>query len=124
MAPPLLSLLLLFLLLLSPTTAIKFVLQSYRYAPAKCIWNTAHTNALVIVTANISPGPLKESRGDQRVDVEIIDSSPEKRVYLSKRDIQGETRLAITTHAEGELGVCFRNWMSTCELASADEKRA
>ncbi|KAJ7823633.1 hypothetical protein B0H14DRAFT_2826350 [Mycena olivaceomarginata] len=38
-----------------------------------------------------------------RVDIEIIDSSPEKRVYLSKRDIKGETRLAV--------GVCFKNYL-------------
>jgi len=75
------------------------------YPPSKCIWNAAHTNALVIVTANVGPGE------NQRVDVEIIDSSPQKNVYLSKRGIKAETRLAITTHAEGEVGVCFRNFL-------------
>jgi hypothetical protein len=86
-----------------PTHAIKFALQAHRYPPSKCIWNAAHMNALVIVTANVGPGP------NQRVDIEIIDSSPQKNVYLHKKNINGETRLAITSHAEGEVGVCFKN---------------
>ncbi|TFL04631.1 emp24/gp25L/p24 family/GOLD-domain-containing protein [Pterulicium gracile] len=84
-------------------TAIKFVLPANKYPLAKCIWNTAHENELVIVTANVGPG------AKQRVDIEIVDSSPNKNVYLSKKDIKQETRLAITTHAEGEVGVCFKN---------------
>jgi len=93
------------LLLLTPSIhAIKFALQSYRYPPTKCIWNTAHTNSLVIVTANVGPGEK------QRVDVEIVDSA-QKNIYLSKRGIKGETRLAITTHSEGEVGVCFKNYL-------------
>ncbi|KAI0302403.1 emp24/gp25L/p24 family/GOLD-domain-containing protein [Multifurca ochricompacta] len=88
-----------------PTSAIKFALQAHRYPPAKCIWNAAHPNALVIVTANVGPGP------DQRVEIEIIDSSPQKNVYLHKKGINGETRLAITAHSEGEVGVCFRNYL-------------
>jgi hypothetical protein len=95
--------LLVVLLQTQSTHAIKFALQSYRYPPPKCIWNPAHINTLVIVTANVGPG------AGQRVDIEIIDSSPERRVYLSKKDIKGETRLAITTHFEGEVGVCLKN---------------
>jgi p24 family protein delta-1 len=91
------------LFLTLPSSAIKFALQSHRYPPAKCIWNTAHTNALVIVTANVGPG------SGQRVDVEIVDSSPQKNVYLHKRNINDETRLAVTAHADGEVGVCFKN---------------
>jgi len=87
------------------TSAIKFVLPAQRYPPAKCIWNAAHVNALVVVTANVGAG------ANQRVDIEIIDSSPEKNVYLHKRGINGETRLAITSHAEGEVGVCFKNYI-------------
>ncbi|KAG6332440.1 hypothetical protein ID866_6646 [Astraeus odoratus] len=102
---PTLSLLL--LLLLAPfSLAIKFVLPPSRFPPEKCIWNAAHTHALVIVTANVGPGV------SQRVDVEIIDSTPQRNVYLSKRDINGETRLAVTAHAEGEVGVCFKNWLA------------
>ena len=101
------SLLPLVVLLSLPTqvTSIKFNLPASRYPAAKCIWNTAHTNALVIVTANVAPG------ASQRVDIEIIDSSPQRNVYLSKRGIDGEARLAITTHEEGEVGVCLRNYV-------------
>jgi hypothetical protein len=93
----------LFLAYPTPTNGVKFALQAHRYPPSKCIWNAAHMNALVIVTANVSPGL------NQRVDIEIIDSSPQKNVYLHKKNINGETRLAITAHAEGEVGVCFKN---------------
>ncbi len=62
-------------------------------------------NALVIVTANVAPGL------NQRVDIEIIDSSPQKNVYLHKKNINGETRLAITAHADGEVGVCVKNYL-------------
>jgi|ERR1700733_4075671 p24 family protein delta-1 len=106
---PRISLLLFLSFLLQPLliSAIKFNLQSYRFPPAKCIWNAAHPNTLVIVTANVGPGE------SQRVDVEILDSSPQKNVYLRKKGINGETRLAITTHADGEVGVCFRNYMDS-----------
>jgi len=89
-----------------PTLAVKFNLQSYRFPPQKCIWNNVHENTLVIVTANVGPGEY------QRVDVEIVDSSANRNVYLSKKDIKGETRLAVTTHAEGEVGICFKNYMA------------
>ena len=91
----------------TPTNAVKFALQAHHYPPSKCIWNAAHMNALVIVTANVAPG-LK-----QRVDIEIIDSSPQKNVYLHKKNINGETRLAITAHSDGEVGVCFKNHLDS-----------
>lgn len=100
-----LPLLLLLLSTLHLVAAIKFNLQAYQYPPVKCIWNTAHINNLVIVTANVGPGE------NQRVDISIIDSSENHNVYLSKKGIKGETRLAITTHTEGEVGVCFRNYI-------------
>ncbi|KAE9404945.1 hypothetical protein BT96DRAFT_877058 [Gymnopus androsaceus JB14] len=90
-------------LLTGSSSAIKFNLQAYRYPIQKCIWNPIHNNALVIVTANVGPGE------GQKVDIEIVDSSPQKNVYLSKKNINGETRLAVTSHAEGEVGVCFKN---------------
>jgi hypothetical protein len=86
-------------------SAIKFNLPAYQYPPTKCIWNAAHTNSLVIVTANVGPGE------NQRVDVSILDSSENRNIYLSKKGIKGETRLAITTHADGEVGVCFKNYI-------------
>ncbi|KAJ7064741.1 emp24/gp25L/p24 family/GOLD-domain-containing protein [Mycena amicta] len=104
--PTLAALFLLLSLALVPSThAIKFSLPPARFPGTKCIWNPAHNNALVIVTANVGPGE------HQRVDVEIIDSSPQKNVYLSKRNINGETRLAVTSHADGEVGVCFKNYL-------------
>ncbi|KAL0959879.1 hypothetical protein HGRIS_011548 [Hohenbuehelia grisea] len=110
----LLSLPLLILLLLQPLPAVgvKFVLPALRNPPGKCIWNTAHTNTLVIVTANVGKGE------GQRVDIEIVDSSEHRNVYLSKKDIKAETRLAVTTHAEGELGVCFRNYITGTDTGS------
>ncbi|KAL1746738.1 emp24/gp25L/p24 family/GOLD-domain-containing protein [Schizophyllum fasciatum] len=93
------------LTLIVPALAIKFNLPASKYPQAKCIWNTAHKNTLVIVTANVAKGDK------QRVDIDIIDSSPQKNVYLSKRGIEGETRLAVTTHVSGEVGVCFKNYL-------------
>jgi hypothetical protein len=97
---------------LQSVVGIKFNLPAYRYPPQKCIWNTAHPNSLVIVTANVGPGV------DQRVDIEIVDSSPNRNIYLSKKGIKAETRLAITTHGEGEVGVCLRNYVEngTCSI--------
>ncbi|KAI0701057.1 emp24/gp25L/p24 family/GOLD-domain-containing protein [Cytidiella melzeri] len=98
------------LLLLTPVYAIKFEIQAHRYPPSKCIWNTAHLGALVIVTANVGPGE------GQRLDIEIVDSGPEKNVYLSKRNIKGESRFAITAHSEeGDVGVCFKNYLDIGE---------
>ncbi|KAF8137436.1 emp24/gp25L/p24 family/GOLD-domain-containing protein [Boletus edulis] len=104
MFPTALSLLLLSLLPFS--NAIKFALPPAKLPTEKCIWNAAHINALVIVTANVSPGP------NQRIDIEIIDATPQRNVYLSKKDIKGETRLAVTAHAEDEIGVCFKNHLA------------
>lgn len=101
-------------LLLSSANAIKFEIQAYRYPPAKCVWNTAHKGALVIVTANVGPGE------GQRLDIEIVDSGPEKNVYLNKRGIVGEARFAITAHnEEGDVGVCFRNYLDVGAYESA-----
>jgi len=36
--------------------AVKFKLQAERYPQPKCIWNSAHDNELVIVTANVGGG--------------------------------------------------------------------
>ncbi|KAG8991423.1 vesicle coat component [Tulasnella sp. 427] len=102
--PSLACLILAFLCIIpSPAQAIKFELAASRYPIPKCIWNNAHEHALVIVTANVSPG------NQQRVDIEVVDGSEHRNVYLNKRGINGETRLAITSHSEGEIGVCFKN---------------
>lgn len=49
----------LLLLALQGVHAVKFKLQAERYPQAKCIWNSAHDNELVIVTANIGGGALQ-----------------------------------------------------------------
>ncbi|KAG8948004.1 vesicle coat component, partial [Tulasnella sp. 419] len=92
-----------FFLLSHPVTAIKFEVPASRYPTPKCIWNNAHEHALIVVTAVVGSGH------NQRVDIEVVDSSSHRNVYLSKRDINGETRLAITAHADGDVGVCFKN---------------
>ncbi|TCD64094.1 vesicle coat component [Steccherinum ochraceum] len=93
------------ILLACPTNAIKFEIPAYRYPPAKCIWNAAHPGALIIVTANVGPGE------NQRVDIEIVDSGADKNTYLHKKGIKGESRFAVTAHSEGDVGVCFRNYL-------------
>jgi len=45
------------------------------------------------------------------VDIEIVDSGPNRNIYLSKKGIKAESRLAITTHAEGDVGVCLKNYV-------------
>ena len=56
----------------------------------KCIWNIPDPFTLVIITTNVSPGP------SQCIDIDIIDSTPQRSVYLSKKDINAETRFAVT----------------------------
>ncbi|OJA15662.1 hypothetical protein AZE42_11877, partial [Rhizopogon vesiculosus] len=51
-------------------------------------------------------------RISQQVEIENLDSTPHRNVYLLKGDIRGETRLAVTAHGEGEVGVCFKNYLS------------
>lgn len=63
------------------------------------------SDTLVVITANVEKGGL----GNQRVDLEVIDGSNHRNVYQTKRNVMGETRIAITTHADADLGVCFRN---------------
>jgi len=99
----LLGLLFLALGRLQDVQAVKFKLQAERYPQPRCLWNSAHDNELIVVTANVGSGQ------QQQIDVEIVDSSPRRNVYLSKRNITGETRLAATAHAEGDVGVCFTN---------------
>ncbi|KAG8897841.1 vesicle coat component, partial [Tulasnella sp. 417] len=115
--PSLACLVLAFLCVLpSPAQAIKFELPASRYPIPKCIWNNAHEHALVIVTANVGPG------SKQRVDIEVVDGSEHRNVYLNKRGITGETRLAITSHSEGEIGVCFKNTVDASMLADLSVK--
>lgn len=103
---------LLFLILASLSTtlvgAIKFDLPAATHPHTKCIWNYALSDSLVIVTAStIAKEPFDFAH--QRVDVEVVDGSKHNNVYLSKKNIKGETRLAINTHSHADLGVCFKN---------------
>ncbi|THH30886.1 hypothetical protein EUX98_g3273 [Antrodiella citrinella] len=95
-----------------PVQAIKFEVPAYRYPPSKCIWNAAHPGALIIVTANVGPGD------DQRIDIEIVDGGADKNTYLHKKGIKGESRFAVTAHTEGDVGVCFRNYLETTASSS------
>jgi hypothetical protein len=88
-----------------PSSAINFELHASHYPTPKCIYNTAHKSALIVVTANVGAGP------NQRVDIEILDRGGHGNVYLSKRGIGGETRLAVSAHDDGDFGVCFRNYL-------------
>jgi len=54
----LVGLLLLALGPLQGVQAVKFKLQAERYPQPKCLWNSAHDNELVIVTANVGSGAL------------------------------------------------------------------
>lgn len=103
-------LLLLLIAVLSSTLveAIKFDLPAATHPHTKCIWNYALSDSLVIITANtIAKEPFDFS--NQRLDVEVVDGSKHNNVYLSKKNIKGETRLAINTHSHADLGVCFKN---------------
>ncbi|CAE6462015.1 hypothetical protein ACGC1H_001697 [Rhizoctonia solani] len=105
---------LLLALVLSPlqTAAIKFALPASKTPTRKCIWNAAHDGALVVITANLGPGD------NQRVDVEVVDRSEHQHMYLSKQGLKPETRVAITAHGEGDVGICFTNTLVGSVIAS------
>jgi hypothetical protein len=75
----LIGLLLLALGQLQGVQAVKFKLQAERYPQPKCLWNSAHDNGLVIVTANVGvcfknyldpgeSGPLENWTANQSVE--------------------------------------------------------
>lgn len=51
----------------------------------------------------------------QRIDIEIVDGSSNGNTYLSKKSVKGETRLAVTTHENADVGVCFKNYLDYSE---------
>jgi hypothetical protein len=106
--------------------AIKFELTASHDPVQKCIWDYSmvrrikpwgvsfkvltlvffwQLDTLVIVTINVEPTT------DQRIDLEIVDGSDHGNIYQSKRGVKGETRMAITTHTDADLGVCFTNYL-------------
>lgn len=64
----------------------------------------------MIVTANVPGEP------DQQVDIQILDGSERGNVYLSKKDVRGEARLAATTHESADVGVCLTNRYTECKF--------
>ncbi|KAE8266617.1 hypothetical protein A4X09_0g5730 [Tilletia walkeri] len=109
------------LLLPSTANAIKFELPAHHSSHQKCIWNYALSDTLVVVTINAvpstSPDALTTTAPSDKdalmqLDIEIVDGSHHNNVYLSKKNILGETRMAINTHSHADLGVCLRNTLS------------
>ncbi|KAN0065113.1 vesicle coat component [Thecaphora frezii] len=99
-------------LLVCLCNAIKFDLPATTYPDNKCIWNYALADTLVVITANTVPAG-SASFEDMRLDIEVVDGSHHSNIYLSKKNIKGETRLAINTHSHADLGVCFKNHLLT-----------
>ncbi len=93
-------------------TAIKFELPASHEPHEKCIWNYALTDTLVVITVTAVEGEQGGSADKQSVDVQIVDGSKHNNVYLSKKNVRGETRMAINTHSNADLGVCFKNTLS------------
>jgi hypothetical protein len=104
--------------LASTTTAIKFDLEASTSPHVKCIWNYALSDTFVVITLNtvIPKGSSSTDENDQRVDVEIVDGSKHNNIYLSKKNIRQETRMAINTHSHADLGVCLKNTLRKGEL--------
>lgn len=100
------------------TSAIKFDLEASSSPHIKCIWNYALSDTLVIITINavIPNTSTSKDENDQRVDVEIVDGSKHNNIYLSKKNIRKETRMAINTHSHADLGVCVKNTLRKGEL--------
>ncbi|GAA5897551.1 hypothetical protein JCM6882_003514 [Rhodosporidiobolus microsporus] len=91
------------------THAVKFSLPASHSPVQKCLWNYAMSDTLVVLSVS---APLAGGSGQgslQRLDMEVVDGSASRNTYQSKRGLKGETRMAITTHADADLGVCFKN---------------
>ncbi|GAA5851113.1 hypothetical protein JCM8547_004136 [Rhodosporidiobolus lusitaniae] len=90
--------------LLPLASAVKFSLPASHNPSQKCLWNYAMSDTLVVISVS---APLAGTL--QRLDMEVVDGSASRNTYQSKKGLKGETRMAITTHADADLGVCFRN---------------
>ncbi|KAM0755872.1 hypothetical protein T439DRAFT_320575 [Meredithblackwellia eburnea MCA 4105] len=91
-------------LLFTATQAVKFDLTASHNPVQKCLWNYALSDTLVVISVS---SPLAGTL--QRLDMEVVDGSGSRNTYQSKKGLKGETRMAITTHADADLGVCFKN---------------
>ncbi|KAK4700380.1 hypothetical protein P7C70_g5869, partial [Phenoliferia sp. Uapishka_3] len=91
-------------ILFTLSSAVKFDIVAAHSPVQKCLWNYAMSDTLVVISVS---SPLAGTL--QRLDMEIIDGSGSRNVYQAKKGLKGETRMAITTHADADLGVCFQN---------------
>lgn len=112
--PKMLASLLLPLLLLPSALGVKFSLQAHHSPAQKCLWNYAMADTLVVISVS---APLQGAM--QRLDMEVVDGSGSRNIYQSKKGLKGETRMAVTTHADADLGVCFKNVLDPCKLANS-----
>ncbi|BGP55348.1 hypothetical protein JCM8202_004688 [Rhodotorula sphaerocarpa] len=90
---------------LPAASAVKFSLTAHHNPTPKCLWNYAMADTLVVISVS---API-QGNNMQRLDMEVVDGSKSRNTYQSKRGLKGETRMAVTTHADADLGVCFRN---------------
>lgn len=104
------SLVLVLVTALAQVQAVKFQLQAAHSPTQKCLWNYAMSDTLVVISVS---APLAGSM--QRLDMEVVDGSGSRNIYQSKKGLKGETRMAVTTHADADLGVCFRNVLDPCK---------
>ena len=104
------ALVLLPLLLSALTNAVKFDIVASHTPVQKCLWNYAMSDTLVVISVS---SPIAGAL--QRLDMEIIDGSGSRNTYQAKKGLKGETRMAITTHADADLGVCFKNQLDASE---------
>ena len=78
----------------------------------KCIWNAAHPHALVIVTANVGPSP------SQRINIDIIDSTPQCNVYLSRTSTPKHASRPLLKLRAGLACALKTIWPQVCPLSS------
>ncbi|KAI9472367.1 MAG: emp24/gp25L/p24 family/GOLD-domain-containing protein [Benjaminiella poitrasii] len=92
---------------LALTSAIKFELGAVtkdRYEEGtKCLSQYVTKDTFVLATVNVGDGY------NQRVELEITDNTENRNVYIKKSNVNGELRNAFTTHADGDVLVCFTN---------------
>ncbi|CAG8736257.1 15228_t:CDS:2, partial [Acaulospora morrowiae] len=97
-----------FVLLLSLTTlarGIKFDLPAFPpdSVKSKCLSEYVNAGTLVVVAIKVGGGY------NQKVDVEVVDNSEARNKYGHKRDVNEDTRLTFTTHADADISICFTN---------------
>ncbi|KAG9289208.1 hypothetical protein G9A89_022517 [Geosiphon pyriformis] len=80
----------------------------------KCIKQYVPTDTLVVVAIKVGAGY------NQRIDIDVTDNSPSHNEYGKRRDVNTDTRLAFTTHADADIAICFTNTLT--EGSHADPK--